>query len=118
MILLIFPHQLFARHPGLELKPELTILLEDSLFFGDPEYPVKFHKQKLWLHRASMKRYESDLQARGFATQYLEWRDERPLLQTQLERLAPKYLAKGATLGVVHPVDFILEQRLRARLLA
>jgi deoxyribodipyrimidine photolyase-related protein len=114
VILLIFPHQLFARHPGLELKPELTILLEDSLFFGDPEYPVKFHQQKLWLHRASMKRYESDLQARGFATRYLECRDERPLLQTQLERLAPKYLAKGATLGVVHPVDFILEQRLRA----
>mgnify|MGYP001827627135 CR=1 FL=1 len=113
MILLILPHQLFARHPGLELGPTLTILLEDSLFFGDETYPVKFHKQKLWLHRATMKRYESDLQARGFATRYLEYGDERLSLQTQLKRSMPKQLGKGEKLGVVDPVDFILEQRIR-----
>jgi deoxyribodipyrimidine photolyase-related protein len=113
VILLIFPHQLFAAHPGLALAPTLTILLEDSLFFGDPEYPVMFHKQKLWLHRATMKRYESELQERGFATRYLECGDERPTLATQLKRLIPNDLAEGDKLGAVDPVDFILEKRVR-----
>ncbi len=66
MILLILPSQLFAKHPGLKLNPSRVILLEDSLFFGDQRYPMQFHKQKLWLHRASMKRYESELQNKGF----------------------------------------------------
>jgi len=61
MNLLVFPHQLFADHPGLKLKPSRVVLIEDSLFFGDPQYPMKFHKQKLWLHRATMKRYEQML---------------------------------------------------------
>ena len=53
MILLIFPNQLFAKHPGLKRDPSRVVLLEDSLFFGDHRYPMQFHKQKLWLHRAA-----------------------------------------------------------------
>ena len=49
--LLIFPHQLFEPHPGLEPAPSRIVLIEDSLFFGDRHHPASFHVQKLWLHR-------------------------------------------------------------------
>ena len=42
------------------------ILFEDPLFFGDPHYPARMHRQKLWLHRASMARYRQELESRGF----------------------------------------------------
>ena len=71
--LLVFPHQLFADHPGLKLLPHRVFLVEDSLFFGDPEHPVRFHKQKLWLHRASMKRYQQRLEKSGFEVTYLDY---------------------------------------------
>ena len=78
MILLILPNQLFAKHPGLKLKPSRVILLEDSLFFGDHQYPMQFHKQKLWLHRASMKRYESELREKGYEVQYVDYDAKNP----------------------------------------
>ena len=82
--LLIFPHQLFADHPGLKLKPSRVVLIEDSLFFGDPRYPMKFHKQKLWLHRATMKRYELMLQTKGLKTLYLDYNPEPDSLRGHL----------------------------------
>ena len=77
MNLIIFPHQLFLEHPGFKLKPSRVVLIEDSLYFGDAHYPMKFHKQKLWLHRATMKRYELQLQEMGFIVQYAEY-DPKP----------------------------------------
>ncbi|MEO0943552.1 MAG: cryptochrome/photolyase family protein [Pseudomonadota bacterium] len=59
--LLILPHQLFADHPGLSEAPSKVVLFEDPLFFGDPAYPARLHKQKLWLHRASMAAYAERL---------------------------------------------------------
>lgn len=54
--LLIYPHQLFREHPG--IKPGRSIfLVEDPLFFRQ----YQFHRQKLMLHRASMKNYEAEL---------------------------------------------------------
>jgi deoxyribodipyrimidine photolyase-related protein len=54
--ILIYPHQLFNQHPG--IKPGRSVfLVEDPLFFRQ----YKFHRQKLMLHRASMKNYEADL---------------------------------------------------------
>ncbi|MEL6315547.1 MAG: cryptochrome/photolyase family protein, partial [Pseudomonadota bacterium] len=55
--LLILPHQLFADHPALGAEPDQVVMLEDPLFFGDPQYPMVMHKQKLWLHRATMAHY-------------------------------------------------------------
>ncbi|MCU0720087.1 MAG: cryptochrome/photolyase family protein [Pirellula sp.] len=53
---LIYPHQLFREHPG--IKPGRSIFLaEDPLFFRQ----YQFHRQKLMLHRASMKNYEAEL---------------------------------------------------------
>ena len=86
MILLIFPHQLFEKHPGLSLGPSRIILLEDSLFFGDAHYPLQFHKQKLWLHRATMKRYEAGLREQGFEVQYVEYDASDSRLDEQLKQ--------------------------------
>ncbi|MEI7740890.1 MAG: cryptochrome/photolyase family protein [bacterium] len=54
---LIFPHQLFAEHPA-QKGAKSTWLYESPHFFTR----FKFHKQKLILHRASMKAYASKLQ--------------------------------------------------------
>ena len=71
--LLIFPHQLFEDHPGLRLSPDNVFMIEDSLFFGDPVHPARFHKQKLWLHRASMTRYRDRLRKNGIPVEYIEY---------------------------------------------
>ena len=113
MILLILPNQLFAKHPGLKLNPSRVILLEDSLFFGDQRYPMQFHKQKLWLHRASMKRYESELQNKGFETQYVDYDANAPSLVDQLQKSIKRKDRKANELCCIDPTDFVLEKRLR-----
>ncbi len=54
---LVYPHQLYKA----EYIPQGTstvFVIEDPLYFGnDQQYPVYFHKQKLILHRAAMRRY-------------------------------------------------------------
>ena len=110
MVLLVFPHQLYKPHPGLAREPSQIVLIEDSLFFGDNRYPAKFHKQKLWLHRAAMKRYEVDLKLAGYKVQYLEYAPDLSLVD-QLQRVMRK---KESRLITVDPTDFILEKRLRA----
>jgi len=70
--LILYPHQLYAT----SLLPEVhtVFLIEEPLYFGiDPQYPVKFHKQKLILHRASMRRYvEEVLYPLGVNVEYIE----------------------------------------------
>ncbi len=113
MILLILPNQLFAKHPGLTLDPSRVILLEDSLFFGDLQYPMQFHKQKLWLHRASMKRYESELQDKGFKVQYVDYDAKKPTLADQLQKSIRPKDRKANRLVCIDPTDFAIEKRLR-----
>jgi deoxyribodipyrimidine photolyase-related protein len=58
--LILYPHQLFP----LEVLPEVdtVILVEEPLYFGvDYKYPRKINKQKLILHRASMRRYAEEV---------------------------------------------------------
>jgi deoxyribodipyrimidine photolyase-related protein len=111
--LLIFPNQLFLKHPGLKLRPSRVVLVEDSLFFGDSIYPMKFHKQKLWLHRASMKRYEQTLQEKGFSTLYLDYDPEPESLLKQLTEVGGSMTSSPHKLIVADPTDFILEKRLK-----
>jgi deoxyribodipyrimidine photolyase-related protein len=54
-VTLVYPHQLFERHPA-ERAGQPLFLIEDPLYFGtDPRWPLAVHKQRLVLHRASMK---------------------------------------------------------------
>lgn len=70
----VLPHQLFRSHPALT-KGCKVILYEHPRFFTD----FRFHKQKLILHRASMKYYEGFLKKRGFRVKYVEFDEKNPL---------------------------------------
>lgn len=106
--LVIYPHQLFADHPGLE-KGRPVILFEEPLFFADHAYPARMHKQKLVLHRASMKGYAADIAARGFDVTYVDY-TPGPGMGNLFEALK----ARGAaTIIAADPVDYMAEKRLR-----
>ena len=108
--LLIYPHQLFDRHPGLESGPARIVLVEEDLFFGDQIHAAEFHKQKLWLHRASMKRYERQLQSAGLEVHYVEHDPEQPSHEQVMGLLA----AVGcSSVEILDPHDFMLLKRLR-----
>lgn len=64
---LIFPHQLYKDHPAIE-SGRKVILVEEFLYFNH----YHFHKQKLVLHRASMKTYEAMLRKKKIETTYIE----------------------------------------------
>lgn len=64
---LVFPHQLFTDHPALA-SGRAVYLIEHPLYFSQ----YAFHKQKLVLHRASMKAYVDYLTGKGYDVQYVE----------------------------------------------
>ncbi|WP_428329514.1 cryptochrome/photolyase family protein [Mucilaginibacter sp.] len=66
-VTIIFPHQLFQNHPALQ-KDRAVYLVEEGLFYRQ----YNFHRQKLILHRASMKFYESHLQQNNYTVNYIE----------------------------------------------
>lgn len=96
---LIYPHQLFANHPA-KTGADTVFLVEDPLFFR--QYP--FHKQKLMLHRASMRRYaQQHPNARIVESRHLESTGD---IATVLKK------AKFTSVQVVDPSDDWLLRRL------
>ena len=69
---LILPNQLFKENPILELGAKVFII-EEWHFFNQ----YSFHKEKLVLHRASMKYYEQYLKNQGFVVVYIEATQEQ-----------------------------------------
>jgi deoxyribodipyrimidine photolyase-related protein len=69
---IIFPHQLFKTNLALK-KGNKIFIIEEFLFFRK----YTFHKQKLVLHRASMKTYEAYLQKHQFDVTYIECTDDK-----------------------------------------
>ena len=113
-VAIIFPNQLYAVHPALKDNPQKVILVEDSLFFGDPNYPANFHKQKLWLHRSSMKKYQLRLKANGYDVEYVDYDRTSDALRKAFE-FANAIGSGGASQREVvtcDPTDFILSKRL------
>lgn len=66
---LIYPHQLFRDHPALA-GTAMVVFVEDPLFFRQ----YRFHRQKLMLHRASMKSYAASLADSGHNVRYIDAR--------------------------------------------
>ncbi len=64
---LIYPHQLYEFHPGLNRKHHI-ILVQDPLYFTQ----YKFHTQKVMLHLNSMRYYRSWLVAQGYTVSTVE----------------------------------------------
>ena len=65
-IFILYPNQLFKNVA--KLKDKKVLLIEEPLFFTQYE----FHIQKLVLHRASMKFYESYLKQNNILVEYFE----------------------------------------------
>jgi deoxyribodipyrimidine photolyase-related protein len=104
--ILIFPNQLFADHPALTPGAQV-ILIEEHLFFRQ----YNFHKQKLVLHRASMKFYQDDLAKKGFAVWYIESHEKL----ADVRRLLPHLQENGYTeLHYCDVADNWLEKRLQS----
>ncbi len=82
------------------------VLLEDSLFFGDPHHPARFHRQKLLFHVATLRAYAELLRARRHEVEIREFRSGQ-VLADQIADLA------GRELHCCDPEDFLLEKRLR-----
>ena len=102
-VLVLFPHQLF--HSNVELaRGKTVVLVEDALYFRQ----YAFHKQKLVLHRASMRRHGAYLEAAGVRVTYLET-DEARTMGAAAERIAK---LRPALVHYIDPVDDWLERRL------
>ncbi|MBK9937103.1 MAG: cryptochrome/photolyase family protein [Chitinophagaceae bacterium] len=103
-VTIIFPHQLYPDHPAID-KSRKIILVEEWLFFRQ----YNFHKQKLVLHRASMKNFEYQLKLKKISAEYIETQDERNDIRVLVRELAEKRIS------IIHYVDTTdnwLEKRL------
>lgn len=104
---LIYPHQLFKKHPSIP-GTDLCVLIEEPLFFTQ----YRFHAQKLILHRASMKQYADHLRQQGEEVRYVECHELESTgsIATLLSKL-------GVTsVRFVEPSDDWLSSRLSAAL--
>lgn len=101
---LIFPHQLFKDSPLFQKKAPVY-LVEEYLFFR--QYP--FHKQKIALHRASMKKYETYLKSMDIEVHYIPSTEER----SDIRLLLPQLGNQGIThITYIDPNDNWLEKRI------
>ena len=69
---LVLPHQLFENHPFVE-GGKAVFLVEHPRFFLDSARGIRFHAQKLLLHRASMRFFHDELRGRGVPVTYVDY---------------------------------------------
>ncbi|MEZ5327681.1 MAG: cryptochrome/photolyase family protein [Verrucomicrobiales bacterium] len=105
---IIFPFQLFDPHPALD-RSRAVVFIEEGLIFGDPHVGLKCHKQKLAMHRASMKTYAATLEQRGFDVLYQEYAKR----QTITDHLRALSRTGFDTFHYCEVVDFLLNKRLQ-----
>ncbi|MCX8019890.1 MAG: cryptochrome/photolyase family protein [Chitinophagaceae bacterium] len=103
-VVIIFPHQLFPKHPAVK-KNRPVIIVEEYLFFRQ----YKFHKQKLILHRATMKMYENYLRKKEINVRYVEALNE----SSDVRKLIPQLKKNGCnSIHIADPVDDWLKKRI------
>ncbi|RYU90531.1 cryptochrome/photolyase family protein [Mucilaginibacter terrigena] len=85
-VTLVFPHQLFERHPAIK-QQRMVYLVEEYLFFNQ----YIFHKKKLVLHRASMQYYADSLSKKGIQVKYIEATNKL----CDIRRLIPHLAGQG-----------------------
>ena len=104
-VTLVFPHQLFKEHPAVAERP--VYLVEETLFFN--QYNFHKQKQKLVLHRATMKMYAEWLESKNIPVHYIEAADTRSDIRTLITRLAEQDVT---TVHYADVADNWLEKRL------
>ena len=102
---LVFPHQLYESHPSLRAG-QTVYLIEYDLFFTQ----YQFHKQKLMLHRATMKYYEHSLREKGYTIHYLEFSNHLANLKVLFKQLKEQQIEQ---VHLAEPTDYLLERRLK-----
>ena len=107
---LIFPNQLFEKHPAIT-ESRTTVLYEEPLIFGnDPHWELNLHKKRLILYRAALRAYQEDLQSQGYTVEYLRNKGEMGIKPfTMLEDSLD--LAALKEVHVVRFCDDLLERR-------
>jgi len=108
-VALIFPHQLFESHPVLRKNPERVFLVENSLFFGDAQYPMRFHTRKIAYHKDTMTQYAAALKQSGVEVEYIDYQGGPCELDDVLQRLSEDRIAK---IYCADLCDYALEKRL------
>jgi deoxyribodipyrimidine photolyase-related protein len=103
---IIFPNQLYKQHPAI-VANRPVYLLEEWHFFNQ----YQFHKEKLVLHRASMKIYEQFLKDQGLQVQYIESIKAQNKIELVLEKL---YSSKIKKIHIVDPVDNWLLDKIKS----
>ncbi|HMS65037.1 MAG TPA: cryptochrome/photolyase family protein [Ignavibacteria bacterium] len=106
-VFIVFPHQLFQDLSQLKNADEVY-LIEEYLYFNQ----YKFHKNKLVLHRASMKYYENYLKENKIKINYIEAIDKRDKRNDVRDFLA--YLSKQKVNQIYYynVCDYLLEKRI------
>lgn len=106
---LIYPHQLFPKHPAID-RADVCVLVEEPLLFTQ----YRFHAQKLMLHRAAMRHYYDRLCQQCKKVRYVDAGE----LRTTSD-IAPLLAKLGVThIQLVDPCDDWLLQRLKRALAA
>ena len=92
----IFPNQLYQNHPAIDSNRQIY-LIEEHLYFKQ----YVFHKQKLVLHRASMKFFAHWVQSHGFPIHYIDTSKQ----ESDVTELIKKLSKEGVT--DIHFVDVV-----------
>ena len=101
-IAFIFPNQLY-KNSKLTNKADEIFVIEHSLFFGEDRNISNFHKNKIILHRASMRYFfENEIEGQKHYVDYHK---------LDFEGLFQKI--RGKKLFIYEPKDFLLEKRIR-----
>lgn len=103
-VTIIFPHQLFKEHPALG-PDRKVVLIEETLFFNQ----YNFHRQKLLLHRASMKAYSDFLAEQQIDVTYVDATTKTADIRQLIIQLAKE---KVDTIHVSDVADDWLRRRL------
>lgn len=103
---LIFPNQLYKQHPAIH-NNRPAYLVEEWHFFNQ----YLFHKEKLVLHRSSMKFYEAFLNEQSIVVHYIESIETQNRIEILIEKLYSKNVKQ---IHIVDPVDSWLLAKIKS----
>ena len=111
-ITLVFPHQLFEHHPGIQANRSIALMADGLILGGDPQWPLTIHPRKFELHQQSMLAYKKRLESKGHSVLTLT-----PNAQQQTSDLLIQLIDAGyQTFYLADPVDDLLTKRVRKTL--
>lgn len=111
-ITLVFPHQLFEHHPGIQANRSIALMADGLILGGDPQWPLTIHPRKFELHQQSMLAYKKLLESKGHSVLTLT-----PNAQQQTSDLLNQLIDSGyQTFYLADPVDDLLTKRVRKTL--